>query len=142
MIILDTNVLSEPTKSNYDPVVFDWIDSQIPESLYFTAVGLAEIYVGLNSLPSGKRKESLAQDISELLEQLFAYRILPFDADSALIFANLVVKAKSEGKSVSLFDAQTAAIAKCNGFTVATRDVRPFIYLGVSVINPWTQATS
>ncbi len=142
MIILDTNVLSEPTKTKYNPIVFDWIDSQLPESLYFTSVGLAEIYVGLHSLPPGKRKESLGRDISELLEQLFEYRILPFDADCAVIFANMVVKARSEGKSVSLFDAQTAAIAKCNGFTVASRDVRPFTYLGVSVINPWTQATS
>jgi len=34
-------------------------------------------------------------------------------------------------------DGQIAAIAKVNGFAVATRDTSPFEAAGIPVINPW-----
>ena len=37
----------------------------------------------------------------------------------------------------TLADTFIAAIALANGFTVATRDNRPFEAAGVTVINPW-----
>jgi hypothetical protein len=39
--------------------------------------------------------------------------------------------------AIATADAYIAAIAAANGFTVATRDTRPFEAAGVSVINPW-----
>ncbi len=142
MIILDTNVVSETVKPNCDDAVLDWLDSQNPENLYFTSIGVAEIYVGLELLPDGKRKSNLAQEVVEAIEDLFEYRIMPFDADSAMVYANMMVELKKAGKPISIFDAQMAAIARCNRFAVATRDTRPFIDCGLDVINPWTKAIS
>jgi len=142
LIILDTNVVSETVKPKCNEVVLDWLSSQIPEQLFFTSPGVAEIYVGLELLPFGKRKTNLALELSEVIEELFQQRILPFDAESAIYYANIMVNSKKGGRPISIFDAQTAAIAKYRGFAVATRDTKPFLDIGLTVINPWTQAIS
>lgn len=142
MIILDTNIVSETVKPNCNEVVLDWLSSQIPEHLFFTSIGLAEIYVGLGLLPPGKRKTNLTQELWEVIEELFEQRLLPFDADSAINYANIMINSKKTGRPISIFDAQMAAIAKCHGFAVATRDTKPFADIGLTVINPWNQAIS
>jgi predicted nucleic acid-binding protein len=49
----------------------------------------------------------------------------------------LLAKTRAVGLAVESADAFIAAIALANGFTVATRETRPFEAAGVSVINPW-----
>jgi predicted nucleic acid-binding protein len=56
MIILDTNVVSEPTKPEADPIVIEWLDRQSPETLYLTTVNLAELLEGIALMPAGRRK--------------------------------------------------------------------------------------
>ena len=46
MIILDTNVVSEPLKPRPDTTVLAWLDRQAPEALYLTAVSVAELLDG------------------------------------------------------------------------------------------------
>jgi predicted nucleic acid-binding protein len=41
MIILDTNVISEVTKPVPSPVVLDWLNQQIVETLFITSVTVA-----------------------------------------------------------------------------------------------------
>ena len=54
MIVLDTNVVSEPMKSNGSRSVQDWLDQQVAETLYLTATSLSELLVGVEILPDGK----------------------------------------------------------------------------------------
>lgn len=49
----------------------------------------------------------------------------------------LVSKAKRAGYSMQIADAQIAAVAYRNGFSVATRDKAPFLAAGLTVVNPW-----
>ena len=56
MIIVDTNVLSEPLKPKPDPSVIAWLDLQIPTDLFVTAITQAEMEYGLWALPDGKRR--------------------------------------------------------------------------------------
>lgn len=137
MIILDTNVVSEPMKPNGNPAVRDWLDRQAAETLYLTATSLSELLVGIEMLPHGKRKEGLAAALNELLVSLFGPRILPFDRQAAMAYAPLVGRARAAGCLVSVADGQIGAIADVYGFAVATRDTAPFIATGVLVINPW-----
>ncbi len=137
MIILDTNVISEIAKIGRSSNVVTWLDQQSAESLYLTATSLSELLTGLEIMPSGKRKETLKIGLNELIARLFDSRVLPFDKDAAVANAFLVAKARAAGKSISIQDAQIAAIAYVHGFSVATRDTAPFNALGVSVINPW-----
>ena len=137
MIILDTNVVSEPMKPDGARGVQYWLDEQIAETLYLTSISLSELLLGVELLPSGKRKAGLAAALSELLSTLFGTRILPFDQQSATLYASRVSDARAAGKAISMADGQIAAIAALHGFTVATRDTAPFVAAGVPVVNPW-----
>ncbi len=139
MIVLDTNVVSEPIKPHGSPAVQAWLDRQAAETLYLTATSLAELLVGVALLPQGQRKAGLEAALTELLALLFGSRILPFDQRAAQAYAPLVGRARASGRSISVADAQIAAIATVHGFTVATRDTAPFVAVGVPVINPWRE---
>jgi predicted nucleic acid-binding protein len=137
MIILDTNVVSEPMRPNGNPAVQTWLDQQIAETLYVTATSLSELLLVIEILPDGKRKAGLAAALSELMALLFGSRVLSFDAKAATAYAPLVGRARASGAIISVADAQIAAIALVCGFTVATRDTALFLAAGVPVINPW-----
>jgi predicted nucleic acid-binding protein len=137
MIVLDTNVISEPLKPRANPAVRIWLDQQPKESLYLTAPSLMELLLGIALLPEGKRKRSMAAAIDELLTHFFADRFLAFGREAAVMYAVLARRAIAKGNPVSVTDCQIAAIAAVNGFAVATRDTAPFQAAGVPVINPW-----
>jgi predicted nucleic acid-binding protein len=137
MIVLDTNVISEPLKPLADPAVIRWLDSQAPETLYLTAINLAEILIGIALLPVGKRKRGMELAMQSLLTKLFEGRFLSFDREAAIAFALLGSRAAAKGYSISVANCQIAAIAAVHGFAVATRDTAPFLAAGVPVINPW-----
>ena len=137
MIILDTNVISEPLRANADPRVRTWLDEQAAETLFLTATSLSELLLGIELLPPGKRREGLGDSLAKLLERLFGPRILPFDDRAAMRYAQLVGRARSNGKAISVGDGQIAAVAALHGFRVATRDTTPFVAAGLSVIDPW-----
>lgn len=139
MIVLDTNVVSEPMRPNGNIAVRTWLDRQVAETLYLTATSLSELLVGIEILPDGKRKEGLDTALSDLLDMLFGSRILPFDRTAAIQYAPLVSRARASGRPISVADGQIAAIAAVHGFTVATRDTAPFIAAGVPVTNPWEE---
>ena len=137
MIIVDINVVSEAIKPGRNPVVVNWLDAQLIETLYLTATSLSELRLGIETLPAGKRKEALGVDVNALVANFFASRILPFDREAALAYGALVAAARAIGRAVSVTAGQIGAVASVHGFTVATRDTAPFIALGVPTINPW-----
>lgn len=137
MIILDTNVVSEPMKPDGYRGVQAWLDDQIAETLYLTSISLSELLLGVEVLPDGKRKAGLAAALSDLLSTLFGARVLPFDQQAATMYAGRVSRARAAGRAISMADGQIAAIAAVHGFTVATRDTAPFAAAGVPVVNPW-----
>lgn len=137
MIILDTNVVSEPMKPDGAPGVQAWLDEQLAETLYLTTISLSELLLGVEILPDGKRKEGLAAAVQASLMEVFGSRILPFDQQAATMYAKCVSRARASGRAISIADAQIAAIAAVHSFTVATRDTPPFVAAGVPVVNPW-----
>lgn len=138
MIILDTNVISEPLRPRAEPFVIRWLDAQEPETLYLTSVTLAEVLIGIALLPAGKRKRGMERAALALQAKLFAGRFLSFDREAAIAFALLGSRAAAKGFSISVADCQIAAIAAVYGFAVATRDTAPFVAAGVQVVNPWS----
>jgi predicted nucleic acid-binding protein len=79
MILLDTNVVSEPLKAAGDANVLAWIDAQIIETLYLSTISLAELRFGIEALPDGKRRDTLHSSLEQRVLPLFAGRILAFD---------------------------------------------------------------
>ncbi len=138
MIVLDTNVVSEPLRARPDAAVVQWLDAQDPRTLYLTAINVAELLAGVELLPAGRRKRTLKATLDERVFPLFAGRVLPFDEKAAFAFASLNAKAVASGNRVGFSDAGIAAIAQANGFLLATRNVKDFRGTGIGLVNPWT----
>jgi predicted nucleic acid-binding protein len=141
MILLDTNLVSEPWKPKPDPHVVAWIDAQAVETLCLSAVTVAELRFGIAAMPEGKRRKVLHERLEGDLLAVFAGRILPFDLEASRAYADLMAKAKIEGRPITMADGYIAAIAASRGLSVASRDVAPFQAAGVPIINPWAALT-
>lgn len=136
MIVLDTNVLSEPLKTTPARKVMEWLDNQSAETLYITAVNRAELRFGVLRMPNGKRKNALAAQVERVLE-LFDGRTLDFDSAAADKLAEIAAEREKNGKRALAPEAYIAACAAARDFAVATRNVNHFEHLGVRLINPW-----
>ena len=118
-----------------------WIVAHPASEMYITAVTEAEIRVGVNMMPTGKRKAQLQATVDQTLGQGFAGRILPFDSSAAAVYADMWAKRRAMGKPISQFDALIAAIARANGAAaIVTRNVDDFASVGVEIIDPWRTA--
>lgn len=137
MIVLDTNVVSELMRTQPDMAVLRWMDAQSPATLWLNSVVVSELLYGVAKLPKGKRKEQLIVAVAAMVEEDFAGRVLSFDVHAATEYASLVVVRENAGLSVSMADAQIAAICLSQGATLATRNTKHFEGLGLTLINPW-----
>jgi predicted nucleic acid-binding protein len=139
MIVLDTNVLSEPLKATPAEQVVAWLDNQPAETLFITAVTRAELLYGVLRLPQGKRRNNLLAQVEQILN-LFEGRTLAFDSPAADKLADIAAACEKSGKRALAPDVYIAACAAAHGFAVATRNKSHFAHLGVRVINPWEGA--
>ena len=137
MILLHTCVVSEPLRPAPDARVVEWIDAQLLETLFLSAITVAELRAGVALLPEGKRRSGLHDSLETRLLPLFAGRVLPFDLGCTQAYADLMAKARASGLAIASAEGYIAAIAAANGLTVATRDTGPFEAAGAAVINPW-----
>ena len=137
MIVLDTNVVSELLRPAPATQVEAWLSAQDGATVYFTAVGEAELRHGVAILPAGKRRTALTKAIEGMLEEDFRDRILPFDRAAASAYAAIAAKRRAAGRPISQFDCQIAAIARAHDATVATRNTGDYEGCGIDVIDPW-----
>ena len=140
MIVLDTNVVSELLRPAPAPQVEAWLASQDGATVYFTAVGEAELRYGVAILPRGRRQSVLGRAIDDLLEEDFRDRILPFDRAAAHAYAAIAAERRAAGRPISQFDCQIAAIARAHEAAVATRNTGDYEGCGIKVIDPWRRA--
>ena len=140
MILLDTNVVSEMIRKSPHPAVQAWIRGRPANDLYFSAVGEAEMRYGAAIMPAGRRRDTLASEIEAMLRDAFDRRILPFDSDAALAYADVASSRRARGRPVAHADCQIAAIARSHGMAVATRNLRDFAEMGIDLIDPWDGA--
>ena len=93
MILLDTNVISEPMRREPEARVLAWLDRQPSETLFLSAITVAEIRKGIALLPAGKRQTLLAERLDKLLLPMFHGRILPFDIHTTPAYASVIAHA-------------------------------------------------
>jgi len=137
MIVLDTNVISELWKAMPESNVLAWIDAQAIETLHLSAITVAELRFGLAAMPEGKRRTIYQDRLEGEVLPAFAGRVLPFDLDTSRAYADLMARARAEGKAIAKADGYIAATAASRGLMVATRDTSPFEAAGLRIINPW-----
>jgi predicted nucleic acid-binding protein len=115
MILLDTNLVSEPWKPRPDPHIVAWIDAQAVETLFLSSVTVAELRFGIAAMPDGKRRKILHERLEGDLLAVFAGRVLPFDLAASRAYADLMSKAKIAGQAINMADGYIAAIAAERG---------------------------
>lgn len=137
MIILDTNVLSELMRSKPTILVLKWFAAQPSAGLFTTTLTQAEIFYGLSLLPEGRRRDDLFAAAQPIFEVELAGRILSFDQDAAMAYADIAASRRRAGQPISQIDGQIAAITASRGARLATRNVRDFVDCGIVVVDPW-----
>ena len=139
MILLDTNVISEPWKPVPDEAVIAWLDAQAVETLFISAITIAELRFGIAAMPSGRRQTIPRDRLEGEVLPHFSGRILSFDLTTSQFYSELMARARASGKAIGTADGYIAATAAANGLTISTRDTSPFEAAGVKVINPWSR---
>lgn len=137
MILIDTNVISEPWKPAPAAEVVAWLDAQAIETLFISAISVAELRFGIASMPTGRRQTILRTRLEDEVLPRFVERILPFTLSTSQFYSELMGGARASGRAIGMADGLIAAIAVERGLVVATRDTSPFKAAGLRVINPW-----
>jgi toxin FitB len=138
LIVLDTNVVSEPLREKPDPKVLVWLNAVDPRDVFLTSITIFELMVGTQLMADGKRRRKLEEELRLQVDMIYANRILAFDDKSAEICARLTAAKQLAGSMPKLADFQIASIAIKHGYAIATRDTADFQHEGLRVINPWT----
>lgn len=139
MIVIDTNVISELWRERPNPAVLAWADAQAIETLYLSAITVAELRYGIETMPEGKRRTIYRQRLETEVLPPFEGRVLAFDLATAAAYAELMARARAAGRAIGTVDGYIAASAAAHGLAVATRDVSPFQAAGLRTINPWEE---
>jgi predicted nucleic acid-binding protein len=136
MLLLDTNVISELRKKpRYrHPAVLAWSRTAIKEEAFLCSLTVEELENG--ALLRQRKDPVQARRLwdwlhNEILHD-YAGRILSFDVDAALMAASFHIE-----RTHPASDARIAAVAKVNNLTLATRNIRDFLDLPISVLNPF-----
>jgi toxin FitB len=136
MFLLDTVVLSEPTKTRAAPEVLGWLAAQREPDLFVSVLSLGETQRGILRRPLDVKRTEL-QAWAEALPRLYAGRILQVTLPIAHAWAQLTAAHHAGDRQALRVDALLAATAYVHGLTLVTRNVSDFDGLGVPLFNPW-----
>lgn len=133
--LLDTNIVSNATKSIPSQPLIEWMSEQVDEDLFISSLTLGEINRGVLAKPMGKKRRELEDWFKgpEGPQALFRGRVLAFDEKAALIWARLMTEGTAAGRPRSAFDMVVAAIAESNDCIVVTDNEKHFS--GVNILN-------
>ena len=138
MIIVDTNVLSALARPEPEAAVLQWLDRQPELSIWTTSITLMEVRYGLQSMPAGRRREQMTEEMEAVLKEEIGGRYLFFDVTAAEQASELMALRRRKGRPVELRDTMIAGIVLASYATLATRNTSHFEDLSVPVVNPWT----
>jgi predicted nucleic acid-binding protein len=137
VIVLDTNVVSALMRNKPDLALIKLLDQRPPKSVWTTTVTLFEIRYGIERLPESRRRNELEEGFQRAFDHMFHDRLLPFDNDAAHSAAVLSTDRTRRGQMMEMRDTMIAGIVVSRGAEFATRNVRHFADLDISVIDPW-----
>jgi toxin FitB len=137
MFVLDTNILSAMMSTRVVPEVAEWIARQPVDLLCTTSVSQAEILSGLAIMPESRRRSDLEAAARAMFLEDFEGRVLPFDIDAAIAYADIFAARRRAGRPAATIDLMIASVARSRSASVVTRDVSGFEGCGIRVIDPW-----
>jgi toxin FitB len=138
--LLDTNVISEWVRPQPDRNVIAWTAGLDEDRAFISVISFAEIRRGIEMLPNGRRRERLAAWLAEDLPARFEQRVLDIDLRVAETWGTLMARGQKIGLTIGSMDAFIAATARAHGLSLATRNIKDFQRLGLSLLDPWQPA--
>lgn len=135
--LLDTCVISEPTRPKASDKVLAWLNAQPSESQYVSVITIAEIEQGITHIGSGPRARKLEAWLRDTLVPLFESRTLDVDLSIARRWGRLQGAALRGGRPLAVVDSMLAATAMEHDLTIVTRNTKDFAQLDIPLINPW-----
>ena len=140
ILLLDTNVVSALIRRELESSVSGWLDEQDEAQLYTTVITIHEMRYGIEKLPAGRRRTTLARSLDDFLSQGFHNRILDLDFAACRASGEIQAKRSRIGKPINLADCLIAGIAVSSSAKIVTRDVTDFAGLDLDIIDPWSPA--
>jgi toxin FitB len=138
--LLDTNILSELRRKRPEPRVVAFITAQPLEELYISAVTLAEIRLGIESLADANRRAELTDWLTNKVRPMFEQRVLPISENIMFKWRLLVEEGRKVGHTFSQPDLIIAATGLQHGLTIVSRDTKEFLMARASVLDPWSRS--
>jgi toxin FitB len=138
--LLDTNVLSEPTRPRPDHGVLTWLAAADEDEIFISAITIAELRYGIQRLTTGKKRAALENWLQQNLRPRFEGRILPVNAEVADTCGRLIAQSENRGRPIAVADGYIAATAVAHGLTLVTRNVSDFDVVVKSIFSPWSRA--
>ncbi|WID95601.1 PIN domain-containing protein [Bosea vestrisii] len=139
-ILLDTNVISEPQKPQPSAAVERFIRDTPEEGLFLSIITIAELYRSVAFMTEGRRRIRLSEWVTAELPERFGDRLLPITTSIAALWGDVMAQSRRDGLNMSIMDGFLAATAAAHGLAIATRNVRHFTGLGLTVIDPWGES--
>ena len=134
--LLDTNVISEPSRKRPDEKVIQWLAGVEDSETYLSALTIGEMKKGAVKLSSG-RNSALVQRYVEKVRNRFAGRILPITEDTFLVWGRMVAEFEKKGVVRPILDSLLEAAALEHDLVLVTRNVRNFVGSSATILNPW-----
>lgn len=138
MFLVDTNVISAlaPSKRAEAKDLALWLD-EASQHLFLSVVTAAEVAAGIAKAErdGAEAKARSLADWWQAVEHLYGEKVLPFDLHCAHLAGGLLDQARAHRPGFE--DIAIAATAKAHGLTVLTRNLRHFVPLGVSALDPF-----
>ena len=135
--LIDTCVLSEPTPKAPNPGVNNFIDHLDYGETYISVISVAEIWKGINKLPSSRRRDALEDWLKRKLLPSFTNPPLPIDLEVAWKWGELRAALDEQGNAMPAVDCILAATALVHDLTLVTRNEVHFAHCRCRVFNPW-----
>jgi toxin FitB len=139
--LLDTNILSELRRPQPDKNVLNWLMQLDEDQTFLSVISLAEIRRGIALMDEGRKRDALTDWLATDLPQRFDGRVLPINEKIASAWGDLMAMSKHRGIGLAPMDAMLGATVVAYDLVLATRNVKDFKELGLSLIDPWQVAT-
>lgn len=132
--LLDTNVLSELTKSQPEQKVVEFLSRLPKEQIFVSCVTIGELKKGLALCKDGNKRKRLNDWFEQYLLNELKDQIINLDSEIMCEWGNMVTRVKD----IPILDSLIAATALVRGKYIVTRNVKDFEKIKeLKIINPW-----
>jgi tRNA(fMet)-specific endonuclease VapC len=135
--LLDTNILSEPTRATPDTAVLARL-RKASGRLATSALTWHELHHGVALMPAGRKREAIVAYLDSLRQTDMP--VLPYSAVAAEWHAAERARLAAKGLTPPFIDGQIAAIAYTEGLTLVTRNIVDFKQFSGLKLQNWFSA--